>query len=340
MLEIQATNKGVLIPRVALTSYTDNVTIANPATSLLVYSQGGGIPNGYYYNAGTSAAPQWVRLIHHRDAWLLTGNSETTPDTHFIGTVDDQHLIFKTNNTERMRVKNTGDFIVGGTDPGIAGDLFSVIGLTSFPWAVNGYTSQSGGGVYGWRSTGAADDWGAIQGEQSNDQTREAAVAGVYGATSGRGVIGQKQAGGLGWGGLFLNDLGYTGYFGSASDERIKKNIQPISDALSKILKLQGYTYQFKEPYAEFLGGDDTYYGFMAQNVESIFPELVKMKSFTPNNTRSFKTNVVEINVKSVSTISLIPVLVEAMKEQQKQIEDLKIQINKLYEEIESLKSK
>ena len=59
-LEIRYTNKGLLIPRVALTSTTDVTTIPSPANSLLVYNTGtGGLsPAGYYYWDGS----QWVRL--------------------------------------------------------------------------------------------------------------------------------------------------------------------------------------------------------------------------------------------------------------------------------------
>ena len=59
-LEIQFTDKGLLIPRVALTSITDQTTIPSPATSLLVYNLGtGGLtPAGYYYWDGS----QWVRF--------------------------------------------------------------------------------------------------------------------------------------------------------------------------------------------------------------------------------------------------------------------------------------
>ena len=57
-LEVNATNKGFLPPRVTLTSGTDNTTIANPATGLLVYNTGNnaGLAAGYYFwNGGTWA---------------------------------------------------------------------------------------------------------------------------------------------------------------------------------------------------------------------------------------------------------------------------------------------
>lgn len=64
-LDVNFTNKGVLIPRVALTSATDAATIPSPANSLLVYNTGtGGLtPAGYYYNAGTPGSPNWIRLM-------------------------------------------------------------------------------------------------------------------------------------------------------------------------------------------------------------------------------------------------------------------------------------
>jgi hypothetical protein len=57
-LEVSATNKGFLPPRVTLTSGTDNTTIANPATGLLVYNTGNnvGLVAGYYYWNGASWA--------------------------------------------------------------------------------------------------------------------------------------------------------------------------------------------------------------------------------------------------------------------------------------------
>lgn len=57
-LDVSATNKGFLPPRVTLTSGTDNTTISNPATGLLVYNTGNnaGLVAGYYYWNGTSWA--------------------------------------------------------------------------------------------------------------------------------------------------------------------------------------------------------------------------------------------------------------------------------------------
>jgi hypothetical protein len=118
-LDIDFTNKGLLIPRVALTSATDVATIPSPVASLLVYNNGSGglTPAGYYYWDGS----KWVRLLvtgTPSDAWLTLGNAGTTPGTHFIGTTDNTSLVFRTNNTEQMRLHNTGQLSIGDNTPG------------------------------------------------------------------------------------------------------------------------------------------------------------------------------------------------------------------------------
>ncbi|MEI6142905.1 MAG: hypothetical protein WCP85_26750, partial [Mariniphaga sp.] len=56
MLDVNATNKGLLIPNVALTGTTNASPITSPAVSLLVYNTAttGDVTPGYYYNSGTS----------------------------------------------------------------------------------------------------------------------------------------------------------------------------------------------------------------------------------------------------------------------------------------------
>ena len=48
-------------------------------------------------------------------AWSLTGNSGTTPGTNFIGTTDNNDLVFKTNNAEHMRLTSGGYLGIGTT---------------------------------------------------------------------------------------------------------------------------------------------------------------------------------------------------------------------------------
>jgi hypothetical protein len=49
--------------------------------------------------------------------WLLLGNSGTSSSTNFIGTKDNQALVFRVNNTERMRILTTGNLGIGTNNP-------------------------------------------------------------------------------------------------------------------------------------------------------------------------------------------------------------------------------
>lgn len=114
-LDVDFSNKGMLIPRVGLTSRLDNTTIASPATSLLVYNTataGAGVnavtPGYYYWNSAS-----WVRIALDGDAWKTTGNVGTTASTaavdapatdNFLGTTDNQAMVLVTNNFQRMKI--------------------------------------------------------------------------------------------------------------------------------------------------------------------------------------------------------------------------------------------
>ncbi len=109
-------DKGILIPRVGLTQTTSNAPIgAGVATSLMVYNTTtvNDVTPGYYYWDGT----KWVRLLGNNNAWLLLGNAGTTAGTNFLGTTDAQDMVFKTNNTEWMRILTNGNVGIGTSSP-------------------------------------------------------------------------------------------------------------------------------------------------------------------------------------------------------------------------------
>jgi hypothetical protein len=151
ILDIVSSNKGVLVPRVSLSSTTLSSPITSPATSLLVYNTataGSGatvVAPGYYYWDGT----QWQQLGLAGDDWSLLGNAGTTAGTNFIGTTDAVDWVVKTNNTERIRVKSTGNVGIGTTFPFakfhvVASGTTGILGYSSGS-NVSGVVAQSTG---------------------------------------------------------------------------------------------------------------------------------------------------------------------------------------------------
>ncbi|MBI4803173.1 MAG: tail fiber domain-containing protein [Elusimicrobia bacterium] len=102
----------------------------------------------------------------------------------------------------------------------------------------------------------------------------------------------------------------------TGSDRRWKKDITPLNGSLSKIMKLQGANYNWKtNEYPELKFSTAPQIGLIAQDAEKVIPEVVT----TDNN-----------GYKGISYEKLVPVLIEAAKEQQKEIEELKLKIVKL----------
>ncbi|MDT8411696.1 MAG: tail fiber domain-containing protein [Vicingaceae bacterium] len=107
-------DKGLLIPRIPLTATTNNAPIgAGIANSLLVFNTAtvNDVYPGYYYWDGT----KWVRLVD--DAWQTLGNTGTNPATNFLGTIDNQDLVFRTNNLEQARITAAGLVGIGTNNP-------------------------------------------------------------------------------------------------------------------------------------------------------------------------------------------------------------------------------
>ena len=82
--------------------------------------------------------------------------------------------------------------------------------------------------------------------------------------------------GGNGYAGYFVGDVHINGTFTQAADERLKKNVRKIDGALDIIQSLKPRTYSYKESEAMGFGEDDAlHYGFLAQEVAKVLPDLV-----------------------------------------------------------------
>ncbi len=107
------------------------------------------------------------------------------------------------------------------------------------------------------------------------------------------------------------------------SDARFKKNINGISNALSTVLNLEGVTYNWRtEEFPERSFTDRTEYGVIAQQIEKFVPELVSTD---------------ENGYKSVQYSHMVPLLLEAIKEQQEIINSQSKELGVLKASVEAI---
>ena len=111
-------------------------------------------------------------------------------------------------------------------------------------------------------------------------------------------------------------NLTASGNLNSNSDIKLKTNIKTLTNSLERVLQMRGVEYDRID-----LEGNPHQIGVIAQEVEAVAPELVSESD----------------GIKNVSYGNITALLIEAIKEQQKQIELQQEQINKLTEEIKNL---
>ncbi len=187
------------------------------------------------------------------------------------------------------------------------------------------YNTLEGITAYNLKANIPAGIWGlAVSG------TLTQTAIGAEGYNNGRdglGVYGVLvNTGGAGFGGLFINGLGYTGSLTFLSDERTKTNVTAIPDALGIISRLNPVNYNCDVNKYPYLGmHTDLQYGFLAQDVEKVVPQLVEEKQLDVDACKprvAKGSNPAEFEkFKMVNYIGFIPILVQALKEQQKEIE-------------------
>lgn len=120
---------------------------------------------------------------------------------------------------------------------------------------------------------------------------------------------------------VIVNGSGtYSGSWTQASDERFKKNIKPVDNAIETLKKINGVQYEWDiEKYPKKHFAEGKHIGLIAQEVEKVFPELVRTDSD---------------GYKSIAYQNMVAVLLEAVKEQQNNIEYLNRKVETLEKEL------
>jgi hypothetical protein len=117
---------------------------------------------------------------------------------------------------------------------------------------------------------------------------------------------------------VYINsDLYVNGSIFNPSDAILKKDIQIVNKQnYDKLINLNSVSYKLKDD-----NNSKLHYGFIAQDFEKHYPELVKNS---------------EMGYKTINYIELIPIMVSKIKNMNEEIEFLKQEINKLKENVKS----
>lgn len=235
-----------------------------------------------------------------------------------LDSADEGYVAFHTHDKgggagERVRIDKSGNLLVGTTaasNPGFnsalvvdAGSGVRPVGLfegdNHSAGDVNSYIflRDKTGGVYWGFKAANNGDWGLHQAGVGDR---------IYVTTTGNVGIGTTSPTQK----LHVNGTALADAHTTPSSRRWKKNIHTIDGALSTIQRLRGVTYDWKKT-------DKHDIGLIAEEVGAVIPEVVQ---YEENG----------IDAQSVDYARIVAVLIEAVKEQQIQIDDLQREVRTL----------
>jgi Chaperone of endosialidase len=195
---------------------------------------------------------------------------------------------------------------------------------------VAGIATGGGNGVYGSTSSNGTTS-AAVNGQQSSStgvavlavNTSGSGGTGLWAKATGNfaSAIYATSSGSGAWAADLNGNVNITGsnclyfnegsYHCGSSDERLKKNITQLQGTLEQILKLRGVSFDWKDPDAIGMNQTGMQRGFIAQEVEKVFPKWVS------ENEKGTK-------VLTIPPDQMFALMVEAFRTQQAEIDELK----------------
>jgi hypothetical protein len=294
-----------------------NLVFATIGTNDFFRIRGGGASNAGFIEIATAddgTEPIYLRQYTGefasitRTATLLDGSGNTS----FPGTIAASNL----SGT------NTGDQTTISGNAGSATTLVNNSSVTGMNFS--GVFALAGSGASTGNSTGArlSESYGAVW-NMGNSSTWHHQVI------NGSSLVGISAAGtNFGSGNIYASG-DVTAYY---SDMRLKTKISNIDNALDKVMKLNGFYYVNNDIAKEYgYTSDKVQIGVSAQEIEAVLPEIVTLAPFdiTGDDEGNALSKSGE-HYKTVKYDKIVPLLIEAIKEQQIKIDNLTIEVENL----------
>jgi len=329
---VSTADNGSTLGNVAITSYEDLKIKSLYATGDIYLENTGYI---YFKNDGrihwedTNGQSRATLWVNPYDELRITNNSNNNGGDVVIAT--------KALSQPSMRIDSAGEVGIGITNPSgllhVAGETYTETGYIDlgngfekldcaatksceyFTGTVVGIPYNTGdvfndGDILTYNSTN--NYWESEQPQTAepggNDTNVQFNDGGAFGGTAG--LVFNKTTNALTALGTITSQNGDVVAYAS-SDKRLKENITNISDPIEKINQLNGVEFDWSENAYDHLKGHDI--GVIAQDVQKVLPEAVKVR---------------EDDMLAVRYEKMVPLLIECIKEQQKQIDELKTLIH------------
>lgn len=330
MLDVSSSEKGVLIPRM---TEVERDGINMPATGLLIFQEDG--TQGFYFYNGAA----WEMLEDRLSSMII--------NNYFLST---SNLIIYDNllagNETLTTVPFEGPKLVL-RDSVLRIEFDDTSNTGSFPnthWELRFNDADQGG-----KNAFMIYDRGPGNSREDEVFTVEAGagddafyIDGSGNLGLGTDMPGEKLdvAGNM----HAEGDITVTGSIMSVSDARLKKDVKPLGNGTAVIDQLEPKQYDFRTAaYKDLNLAKGKQFGFVAQELELVLPELVSNSLTAENEVGEYEA------LKTVNYVGLVPVLIKAMQErqvlieqQQREIEETKAAIaemKNLQTQLESLRA-
>lgn len=231
-------------------------------------------------------------------------------------------VLFSNHLFSQLRLNSTGDVGIGTSAPssklevrktdGIAEARIYSYGGSTYDarfWTMNNLGAYgfgiSGSDGYIWSNASNPKKIMTFKFDGPNDYTARVAINSNNPNNSFRFYVNGNAGGTTSW---------------SGSDIRLKKNVQNLENCLPKLLKIKSKQYNFINEELNYRSSDikeSKSFGFISQEVKEIFPQLVLVSDDS-------------LNTQYINYDGFIPIIVEAIKEQQIIIDNLKNEIEDL----------
>ena len=258
---------------------------------------------------------------------LYIANSDTTSPLMY-GEFDNEILNINGKTTVNESTASSSVHALSGIKTHTSGnfDSYGVYGENTVTDNY-GYGVYGLGGFIGVRGRAVANGTGSFYGVRGSVSGGTGTNYGVYGNAAGSGTN---------YGVYAAGDLAYTGSLIATSDQKLKTNINKLSDGMATIMSLKPSTYSYKKSYQKSMNvSSKPQFGFMAQDLQAVLPELVSENKH-PGATKEDP----EISYLGINYIGLIPILTAGIQEQQEQIDALEAKIELQNQTMASLVSR